>query len=132
MEWLIVPIVWIACAWIASSLLEKRGQSGTLGCMLGWFLGPLGIIIALLVPFNTSTLEQRQIESGKLRPCPFCAEPIRTEANVCKHCGRDVPPATTRRPADDDTLRDVIVDTIVGWQENRERRKKARERRKKS
>jgi hypothetical protein len=24
--------------------------------------------------------------------CPFCAEPIRPEAKVCRHCTRDLPP----------------------------------------
>ncbi len=26
------------------------------------------------------------------RECPFCAELILVKANVCKHCGREVPP----------------------------------------
>lgn len=28
------------------------------------------------------------------RECPYCAEPILARARVCKHCGRDVVPAT--------------------------------------
>ncbi len=27
------------------------------------------------------------------RTCPACAEQVRAEAKVCKHCGRDLPPA---------------------------------------
>jgi hypothetical protein len=28
------------------------------------------------------------------RDCPYCAERILAKARVCKHCGRDVVPAT--------------------------------------
>jgi hypothetical protein len=27
------------------------------------------------------------------RKCPFCAEAIRIDAKICKHCGREIPPA---------------------------------------
>jgi hypothetical protein len=44
--------------------------------------------------------EEQQIVSGERRRCPHCAELIRWEAIVCKHCGRDLPavPAGERRP----------------------------------
>lgn len=28
--------------------------------------------------------------SGRTRPCPWCAEPIRVEAKICRYCNRDV------------------------------------------
>ena len=31
-------------------------------------------------------------EANSTRECPFCAERIRIEATVCKHCQRDLPP----------------------------------------
>jgi len=41
--------------------------------------GPIGWLIAAL-------------NSGKLRKCPFCAELVKPEAVVCKHCGHKLPP----------------------------------------
>lgn len=33
--------------------------------------------------------------AGDEKTCPFCAETIKAAAVVCKHCGRDLPSATT-------------------------------------
>jgi hypothetical protein len=46
---------------------------------------------------NRENAEEGQLSGGDLRKCPFCAELIKNEAIVCKHCGRDLPkeqPAT--------------------------------------
>lgn len=64
-------------------LAEKR-QNGLIGggiCLLlgGLFLG-------------FGHISSRRDESlSDFRPCPLCAEPIRYEAQLCKHCGQSVP-----------------------------------------
>ena len=34
--------------------------------------------------------EKVQIASGNMQKCAYCAELIKKEAVVCKHCGKDV------------------------------------------
>jgi hypothetical protein len=40
--------------------------------------------------------EAKEARSG--RKCPFCAELVKREAIVCKHCGRDLPPVEEAAP----------------------------------
>ena len=37
---------------------------------------------------DTKELEKRQIQSGN-KKCPACAEIIKAEAKLCKHCGTE-------------------------------------------
>lgn len=50
-----------------------------------------GAVIGVLI----ASLFGSKQGSGPTRPCPHCAEPIKPEAKVCKHCGRDITPTTT-------------------------------------
>ena len=71
-------VIWIISGFIASYIYKNRGRPGIVGFLAGFLLGPLGIILALVTPSN-------------LPKCPYCAEHVRPEAIVCKHCGRDFP-----------------------------------------
>ena len=73
--------LWVLLA-LAVGILASRefGRSG-----FGWFL--LALVLTPLVGLLLFILPARR------RPCPFCAEPIKPSAVVCRFCGRAVPPA---------------------------------------
>lgn len=69
------------------------------GCMSmgtqALILGPIGLIWVLVTAKDTSALEAQSLSTGKHKKCPFCAEVIKKEASVCKHCGGQQPSAAT-------------------------------------
>jgi hypothetical protein len=73
----IVILVWVILGLIAAYIYNQKGRSAAVGCMGGFILGPIGILLALLTRPN-------------LKKCPYCAEYIKPEAVVCKHCGKEL------------------------------------------
>jgi hypothetical protein len=73
MEWFFICLAW----WIGIGLLAAHKRRGIIRWMfMGLlFLLPATIILALLPP-------------ARMRNCLYCAERMKQEANVCKHCGR--------------------------------------------
>ncbi len=74
----------LICSGLSGTLAEKKGYSTGAWFAAGFFLGIFGLIAAAGLPVLA-----RQSQSDPLtKPCPDCAEPIRQEALVCKHCAR--------------------------------------------
>jgi uncharacterized membrane protein YeaQ/YmgE (transglycosylase-associated protein family) len=111
MEWI---VIWAICGFIAMIVMGNKGRSGVSGCLLGFLLGPLGLIIAFVLPSNQNELDQRAVGRGTMKQCPFCAEPIRMEAAVCRYCGRDLPVLTSDEEAEMASDIDRIAHQMTG------------------
>jgi len=66
-------------ALIGVAAAQKRGFSVIGGVLGGLLLGPLAFLMFFVTGVSGS---------DRNRKCPFCAEFIKAEAVVCKHCGR--------------------------------------------
>lgn len=69
-------LFWLVCAIIAAIIGDKKGEAG-IGCLAGFLLGPIGILMAL-------------VSTGNRKPCPYCQEPVNKAASVCPHCRKDL------------------------------------------
>jgi integral membrane sensor domain MASE1 len=73
---------------IPAAIAHRKGR----GFVTWWIMGALAFIIALpmalIIKTDTAALEKRQLQEGNVKKCPHCAELIKAEAKVCKHCGR--------------------------------------------
>lgn len=95
--WVYVVAMWLFFGFIGALIFRHKGKKEANGFLLGFLLGPIGVLIALFsnatsieIAKQEKEMEEEQIKSGELKKCPFCAELVKTEAKVCKHCGRDL------------------------------------------
>jgi hypothetical protein len=69
-------------ALVGAYAAQKKGFSIVAGLLGGALLGPFALLM-----FAVSG-----VSSGdKRRKCPSCAEFVKLEAKVCRHCGKDIP-----------------------------------------
>ena len=88
----VLLVLWLLCGVAGGLILSNKGRSGCGGFALGFLLGPIGLVIALVMQTDHKELESRSLTAGEMRKCPSCAELVRAEARKCRFCGSDLPP----------------------------------------
>jgi hypothetical protein len=91
-------VFWIGVNAIIGYVIGKS-KNDISGCgMLSVILGPIGWMISFAI-------------KGNVRKCPFCAEQIKSEANVCRYCGREVTPipSVPVKSSRTSVIRDLVI-----------------------
>ena len=86
-----LPLFWISFSLLAGYIANKKGNSFGAYFLLSLFLTPLiGLIASIVSSTNTQGVEQEKLNTGESKRCPYCAELVKAQALICKHCGKDV------------------------------------------
>ena len=75
---------------LPAMIAHRKGRPFVLWWVFGAILFIVALPLALYLSPDRIALDARATSSGEMKKCLHCGELIRTEAKVCKHCGRDI------------------------------------------
>jgi hypothetical protein len=96
----LVPFIWILFGIASAIVAGNKGRSGCSWFLLGFLLGPFGLLFVLLSGSRPAAQSgPRPVTVAPELPdtkiCPACAEEIKIAALKCKHCGEVFDPVAT-------------------------------------
>jgi hypothetical protein len=74
---------------VPAAIAKNKGRSFVLWWLFGAALFIVALPVALLIKPDAEAIERQQLVDG-MKKCPYCAEFIKNEASVCKHCAREL------------------------------------------
>jgi hypothetical protein len=84
-----ILIISVLIGLIPAAIAKGKGKSFGLWWIYGAAIFIVALPHALIMRADERAIESKQLTSG-MKKCPSCAELIKQDAKVCKHCQRDV------------------------------------------
>jgi hypothetical protein len=82
-------IVWIVLCFVVANYADKKGRSYAVFFFCSLIFSPLiGFLLAVASGTDQKKLEEKMLTSKEYKKCAACAELVRADAKICKHCGR--------------------------------------------
>lgn len=81
--------LWAICLLVVPLIAVKKNKGGIFWFFLALLFGPFSL---LMIAAASSEPPDTSHGGGFIRKCPFCAEGIKKDAVICRHCGKDLPP----------------------------------------
>ncbi|PHM45223.1 zinc ribbon domain-containing protein [Xenorhabdus miraniensis] len=85
---------------LPAKIAANKGRSFGVWWLYGFLLFLIAFLHSLALSTDQETIEKQKMDSGEIKKCPFCAEAIKSEAIICKHCNREVPTINSNNKED--------------------------------
>jgi len=99
-----IIICWIVMGVLCALIALAKRRSGLGWFLLGCLFGPLALLFAAAM---SATQRIQHEPAHTLKTCPHCAETVKIQAVVCKHCGQPLGSLIENNPTQDQWNREL-------------------------